>query len=89
MNFIYLDTRTVQQLIAFNKVQIRELDTDKKYLEHIIQLYWNSCDPIHPNGILSSTAFTCLNAAKGDLAAIKKKIKLLAALQYSLKYSSK
>lgn len=87
MNFIYLDTRTIQQLIQHNKVQIRELDTEKKYLEHIIQLYWNSCDPIHPNGILSSTAFSCLNRAKDDLATIKKKLKLLAETQYACKYS--
>ena len=87
MNFIYLDTCTIQQLIMHNKQQIRELDTEKKYLEHIIQLYWNSCDPIHPNGILSSTAFSCLNKAKDDLAAIKKKLKLLSETQYALKYS--
>lgn len=87
MNFIYLDTRTIQQLIQHNKVQIRELDTNRKYLEHLVQLYWNSCNPIEPNSILSNTAFKCLNEAKADIKEIKKKIKMLAALQYSLKYS--
>lgn len=87
MNFIYLDTRTIQQLIQHNKVQIRELDTNRKYLEHLVQLYWNSCNPVEPNSILSSTAFKCLNEAKADIKEIKKKIKMLAALQYSLKYS--
>lgn len=85
--FVQMEVGAIQQLIQFNKVQIRELDTERKYLEHIIQLYWNSCDPIHPSGILSSTAFSCLNAAKGDLAIIKKKLKLLSETQCALKYS--
>jgi len=87
MNFVHLDTSLIQKLIRYNKVQIRGLEADRKYLEHIIQYYWNSCNPLHPQGVLSSTAFSCLNKAKDELQRVKKTIKMLAELQYSLKYS--
>lgn len=84
---INLDTKTIQQLIRYNKVEIRSLDTEKKYLEHLVQLYWNSCNPLDKYSVLSSTAFSCLNKAKVSLNATKKKLKVLAALQWHLKNS--
>jgi len=86
-HFVYLENSNIQQLIRYNKTQIKELDTERAYLEHIIQLYWNSCNPITPNSVLSHTAFSCLNRAKDGLIKIKKKLKLLAEFQYELKKS--
>lgn len=82
-----IQVSTIQALIKYNKTQIKELDTERAYLRHIIQLYYNSCNPMDPYGVVSSTAFYCLNQAKDDLAVIKKKLKLLSELQASLKYA--
>lgn len=87
MTIVPMQVSTVQALIKHNKVEIRSLETEKKYLQHIIQLYWNSSNPLEPSGVVSATAFFCMNKAKGDLAAVKKRLKLLAEVQYSLKYS--
>lgn len=85
--FIYLDTHTIQQLIQYNKVQIRELDTEKKYLEYLItEIYWPKANPSNL-GVISQKNYEMLNKAKDDLAAIKKKLKLLVETQYALKYS--
>lgn len=84
---VELDIRVIQQLIRYNKTQIKELDTEKKYLEHIIQLYYHSCNPLDKKGALSSTAFSSLNKAKDDLIKIKKMLKLLSEVQYALKSS--
>ena len=85
MKFINLNPNLVQQLISYNKTQIKELDTQRIYLEHLVQLYWNSSDKMYPYGILSSTSFNCLNRAKSDLIGVKKTLKMLAEFQYQLK----
>lgn len=87
MTLIPMQVSTVQSLIRYNKTQIKELETESAYLKHLIQLYFNSANPLTPNSTLSHTAFLCLNAAKDDLAKIKKQIKMLSEVQYSLKYS--
>lgn len=87
MNFINLETQTTQRLIRWNKIQIKQLTTEKVYLQHIIQLYYNSCNPIQPEAVLSKTAFICLNKAKEELVAVKKNIGMLTELQWQLKNS--
>ena len=77
----------VQSLVQYNKTQIRELQLEKQYLEYLITTkYWPNADP-NNFGVISQKSYEMLNKAKDDLRAIKKKLKLLAELQYSLKYS--
>lgn len=84
---IFLSIPLTMQLIKHNKKQIRELETERKYLEHMIsQHYWPCSDPLD-NRISSHISFTLLNKAKDDLREIKKKLKMLAEVQYALKYS--
>lgn len=87
MTLIPMQVSTVQSLIRYNKTQIKELETDRDYLKHLIQLYFNSCNPVDPYSVLSYTSFSCLNKCKDELQAVNKKLKMLAEAQFSLKYS--
>lgn len=85
--FVQMNIPTIQAMIKYNKKQIRELQTERDYLRHLTQLYYNSCDKIDPYGILSSTSFTCLNSARDELVSVKKRLKLFAEVQHALKKS--
>lgn len=87
MNFIHLDTRTIQQLIQFNKKHIKELQTESDYLKYLIaEKFWPFANPSN-EGYVSQRSYEMLNKTKDDLRGIQKNIKLLAEVQRKLKAS--
>lgn len=85
MPAIILTQPMIQSLLAKNKQLIRSLETDRAYTQHRINQLWLGCDPIDTH-LTSTVGFTMLNSAKDDLRAIRKEIKMLAEIQYSLKH---
>ena len=87
LTLVPMSNSQVQSLIQYNKTQIKELQLEKQYLEYLIATkYWPYADP-NDLGVISQKSYELLNKAKDDLRVIKKKMKMLAELQYSLKYS--
>lgn len=84
---VTLNTSTIQQLIQFNKVQIRELQTERDYLLYLItEKFWPNSLP-NNSGYVSQRSYEMLNKTKDDLRGICKSIKLLAEVQRKLKAS--
>ena len=87
LTIVPMSKNQVQSLIQHNKTQIKELQLEKQYLEYLIATkYWPYANP-NDLGVISQKSYKLLNKSKNDLRAIKKKLKMLAELQYSLKYS--
>lgn len=84
---IYMSQPEVQAMLSFNKKMITLLEVERKELQENIDVFWKGSDPLNKT-MPSSVAFNCLNQAKDDLRQIKKKIALLAKMQYSLKHAS-
>jgi hypothetical protein len=82
---VTLKTGTIQQLIQFNKKQIRELQTERDYLLYLItEKFWPNALP-NNSGYVSQRSYEMLNKTKDDLRGIQKSIKLLAEVQRALK----
>ena len=84
MPAIILTKEQIQALLAYNKQQITDLEVKQKEIKNCIDNLWKASDPMDIS-IASTTAFQCLNVFKDALRKIKKQIKLLAQVQYSLK----
>ena len=84
MPAIILTKEQIQALIAYNKQQIAALEMHQNVLKESIQVLWEASNPIDTS-VVSTTAFQCLNECKNSLRKVKKQIKLLAQVQYSLK----
>ena len=86
MPAIYLTKPMIQSLVQYNKAQIKKLEVEKQYLQHLItKVLWPLSDPFDAS-TKSKSAFIQMNKAKKDLKVIKKKLKVLAELQNSLKH---
>ena len=84
---VFMQQNIIQALIEHSKQQIRELELEREYIQHLINTkYWPNSIPFS-NSVVSHKNFEMLNRAKDDIRAICKKIKLLAEVQYSLKTS--
>lgn len=85
MPAIILTQEQTQALLAYNKQQITLLEEFRESLKKDIQTLWEASDPMDYS-IASQTAFNCLNQLKTKLRKVKKQIKILAQVQYSLKH---
>lgn len=81
---VYMTKKQVQAMIKWNAWQITELEELRSGLKRKIDILWKASDPLD-NSPASITAFNCLNLAKNELRAVRKKIKMLAEVQNSLK----
>lgn len=84
MPAIILTKEQIQALIAYNKQQITALEEQQSILKDSIKVLWEASDPMDIS-VASTTTFQCLNECKNSLRKVKKQIKLLAQVQYSLK----
>lgn len=81
---VYMTKKQVQAMIKWNAWQITELEELRAELKKIVNELWHGSDPLD-DSISSKTAFEQLNLAKNELRAVRKKIKMLAEVQNSLK----
>lgn len=81
---VYMTKKQIQAMIKWNAWQITELEELRFELKKIVNELWHGSDPLD-NSIESKTAFEQLNLAKNELRAVRKKIKMLAEVQNSLK----
>ncbi len=84
MPAIFLTKEQIQALLAYNKQQITALEEQQSILKDSIKVLWEASNPMDTS-VASTTAFQCLNECKNSLRKVKKQIKLLAKVQYSLK----
>lgn len=81
---VYMTKKQIQAMIKWNAWQITELEELRFELKKIVNELWHGSDPLD-NSVESKTAFEQLNLAKNELRAVRKKIKMLAEVQNSLK----
>jgi len=85
--FVQMNVSTIQAMIKYNKKQINNLETEKKYLQYLIaEKYFPNADP-NDSSAVSEKSFIMLNLAKDDVRAIQRNINLLATINYCLKRS--
>lgn len=81
---IFLPIPLTMQMIKHNKKIIREMEDEVKDLQEQAAYMWSQCDPrcksSYPNYIY-------LNRTKDEIRHLKKQLKMLAEMQYALKYS--
>ena len=80
---IFLPIPLTMQMIKYNKQNIRILEEQVFYLQQYASELWSKCNPQHD----SSVYFNMLNETKDEIRKAKKEIKILAEMQYALKYS--
>lgn len=81
---IFLPIPLTMQMIKYNKKVISEMEDEVKDLQEQAVYLWSQCDPNQYDTIVS---YNYLNYTKDRIRYLKKQLKMLAEMQYHLKYS--
>lgn len=81
---IFLPIPLTMQMIKHNKKVIREMEDEVKELQEQACYLWSRCDP---NKHGTRVSYNYLNYTKNKIRYLKKQLKMLAEMQYHLKYS--